>query len=209
MSSEIELKLVLPDKYAIEKIKKDDILSRYYKDEFSVRETFSEYYDSSDWALSHNDFILRVRNTGGRDVAALKQGKIDNLSYPGLFSGQQWLCYWNGADTIVSDMLARSAPFELADIAKDKELGVCFTSKYTRQFTTLYMPDRVCIELSLDEGTIICDGKSEQLYEIGLELLYGNTGTLINLSNQLIELFGFQPELLTKQQRALRLIRSR
>jgi inorganic triphosphatase YgiF len=209
MSSEIEMKLMLPDKYTMDKIIKDEFLSQYIKDDLTIRETYSEYYDTPDWALEKHGFILRVRRTGGISVAALKFGRIDNIESPGLFDGLQWLCMFNGADTVISDLVERTAPDELYQIVGDKKLSVCFQSEYIRRYTTLYLPDRVRIELSLDDGKLICENKSEPLYEMGLELLYGNMAALLNFCTQLMEHFGLQPALLTKQQRALRLIRSR
>lgn len=209
MSSEIELKLLLPNEHALEKIKSDDILARYYKDDFVLRQTYSEYLDTPDWDLEQNDYILRIRNKGEYSVASLKHGDIDNNHYPGLFTGRSWLCYYSGPDRVVSDLLERAAPAEIADITEKKSLSVCFSSEYKRQYTTLYMPDRVRVELTLDEGLLHCDGKSEPLYHMGLELLFGDTGALLILATQLMEHFDLKPELLTKQQRALRLIRSR
>lgn len=209
MSSEIEIKFVLPEKHILEKITGDDFLARYIKDELIVRETDSEYYDTPDWALEKHGYILRVRRVNGMDVAAIKYGTIDNTEFPGLFDGQQWLCLFRGIDTLTSDLIERSAPEGLLNIIGQKKLAVCFSSKYTRKYTTLYLPDRVRIELSLDAGVLICENKSEPLHEMGLELLYGNKASLMNFSKQLMEHFGLLPTLLTKQQRALRLIRRR
>lgn len=209
MASEIDMKLLVPDKYTLDKIKNNEVFSRYYKDDLTIRQTYSEYLDTPDWDLEQNSYILRVRRKNTHQIAALKHGKIDNLNNPGLFTGQQWLCRYSGPETIISDLQNRAAPSELSDIVGDKKLEICFASEYKRQYTTLYMPDRVCIEISFDEGFIYCDGKSETLCNIGLELLFGSTGALINFSNQIMESLGLMPDLLTKQQRALRLIRSR
>lgn len=209
MSVEIDMKLLVSDKYALDKIKSNEILARYYKDDFIVRQTFSEYLDTPDWDLEQNNYILRVRKKDTHHIAALKHGIIDNLEHPGLFKGRQWLCHFSTPETVISDLQARAAPEELSEIVMDKKLEVCFSSEYKRRYTTLYMPDRVRIELSLDEGIIHCDGKNEPLYHIGLELLFGNTGALISLATQIMESLGLMPDLLTKQQRALRLIRSR
>ncbi|NLL38925.1 MAG: CYTH domain-containing protein [Clostridiales bacterium] len=209
MSVEIDMKLLVSDKYTLEKIKNSEILTRYYKDDFVIRQTFSEYLDTPDWDLDQNNYILRIRKWENYHVAALKHGTIDHLEHPGLFRGRQWTCYYSTPETVISDLQARAAPEELSEIVKDKKLEVCFSSEYKRLYTTLYMPDRVRIELTLDEGSIHCDGKSESLYHIGFELLFGNTEALVNLSSQIMEAFGLMPDLLTKQQRALRLIRSR
>ncbi|NLO48514.1 MAG: CYTH domain-containing protein [Clostridiales bacterium] len=209
MSSEIEVKLMLPDKFILDKITKDEFLSRYIKDDPIIRETYSEYYDTPDWVLEKHGYILRVRRTDNVSVAALKFGRIDNVEFPGLFNGHQWLCLFNSTETIISDLIERTAPEEILQIVGDKKLSVCFQSEYVRKYTTLYLPDRVRLELSLDDGRLICENKSEPLYELGLELLYGNMAALMNFSTQLMEHFGLQPTLLTKQQRALRLIRSR
>ena len=121
--------------------------------------------------LDQNNYILRIRKWENYHVAALKHGTIDHLEHPGLFRGRQWTCYYSTPETVISDLQARAAPEELSEIVKDKKLEVCFSSEYKRLYTTLYMPDRVRIELTLDEGSIHCDGKSESLYHIGFELL--------------------------------------
>ena len=64
-------------------------------------------------------------------------------------------------------------------------------------------------ELSLDRGTLTAGEKSEPFYELGLELLYGKSEDLTAFCEQLMQHFSISPAMLTKQQRALRLIRSR
>ena len=208
MSVEIDMKLLVSDKYMLEKVKNSEMLTRYYRDDFIVRQTFTEYFDTADWDLEQNNYILRVRRKDAYRVATLKHGVIDNLEQPGLFTGRQWQCFFI-SESVISDLQSRAAPGELSEIVKDKRLEVCFASEYKRLYTTLYMPDRVRIELSLDDGVLHCDGKSEPVCHIGLELLFGNARTLVNLASQIMESFGLMPDLLTKQQRALRLIRSR
>jgi inorganic triphosphatase YgiF len=209
MASEIEIKLTLPDKFSVERIIGDEFFTRYIKDEFTVRETLSEYYDTPDWALAENDYFLRIRELNGRHVAVLKQGRIDAAESPGLFTGQQWLCFFDGAETVLERLIDRAAPPALVEIVGGQPLAPCFHADYTRRYTALYMPDMVRIELSFDIGELRAEGKSEPLYEMGLELLYGGTASLLNFSAQLREYFDLPPTLLTKQQRALRLLRSR
>ena len=69
MSVEIDMKLLVSDKYTLEKIKNSEILTRYYKDDFVIRQTFSEYLDTPDWDLDQNNYILRIRKWENYHVA--------------------------------------------------------------------------------------------------------------------------------------------
>ena len=209
MSTEIEIKLVLPNAATIERILDDEFVLRYVKDEFISVEMHSAYYDTADWILAQKDYMLRVRTVNGTQIATLKHGSIDPAQHPGLFHCRQWKCRFMESDELVSALIARGAPQEIEELLKGKQLVQAFHSDYRRRHATLYLPDMLRAELSLDRGTLNAEEKSEPLYELGLELLYGKSEDMTAYCEQLMHHFSISPALLTKQQRALRLIRSR
>lgn len=209
MPAEIELKYSLTSAHTMEHMIKDELIQHYIKDPFKQSESRSDYYDTQDWTLSEHDFALRVTMLSNMQVAVLKKGNFRSEDVKGLYRGSQWYSPFSGTATIVEDLMDRGAPAEFRDLMEGKSLEPCFYTQLSRNKNTLYLPDRTRVEISFDIGELVADGKHMPLYELGLELLYGSEELLINYSEQLTEKFTMTPVLLTKQERALRFLRSR
>ncbi len=209
MAAEIEFKYSLPNAQFLENLLKDDLILRYVKDSFRTKESCSEYFDTQDWALSDKDFALRITRSEENQVAVLKQGSFRGGGILGLYRGYQWYSPFEGLDTLISDLIERGAPRIIAELTAGKTLGMCFYTILSRKITTLYLPDRTRIEMCFDSGELIADEKRMPVYELGLELLYGSEELLLNYCEQLREKFALSPVVLSKHERALRLLRSR
>jgi triphosphatase len=209
MAAEIEVKYALPGAQYIESMLRDELTLKYVKDAFRTKESCSEYYDTHAWELSAASYELRITRSEEPKVAVLKQGAFRDEDMPGLYRGSRWLAPYGGLDTVLSDLIERGAPREIAALAGGKPLELSFYTILSRRYATLYMPDRTRVELCFDVGELIADGKRMPLYELGLELLYGSEDLLLDYCRQLRERFALSPLLLSRHERALRLLRTR
>ncbi|MDR3149855.1 MAG: hypothetical protein LBT88_07595 [Oscillospiraceae bacterium] len=171
MASKIEIKLRLRDADQAHRLMSDEFFTRYMKDRFRERYTVGSFYDTADGELAAANRTLRVRKINNINVADLKEGFADQS---GFFYGEQWLCQFNGVETVLADFEERGAPH----IEISSPLIQVRTFASTRHTVTLYMPDRVRMELSFD----VNDDNSARM---GLELLYGAGRELISYVDEL------------------------
>lgn len=211
MPTKIEMKMRMPDRYAGDKVLNDEIIMEYLEDDITVREVESVFYDTPGWDLYKNNLMLHIRETNGAPLATLKDVSAGsgNLEIPGLYINRHWVCIAGGADEAVSGLMDAGAPKKLGELAKAAKLVPCCRANYMRRSTMLYMPEGVRVDLSIDEGTLEVDDKSEPILEIELELLFGDLSNLPPLCDNLAKKYGLIPELQNKYERALRLLRSR
>jgi triphosphatase len=209
MSAEIEIKYNLPNAHAEEHIIKDEQIQSYIKDPFKLRESRSEYYDTHDWLLSENNYALRITLLNDYKVVVLKQGSLRNEDIKGLYRGNQWFSPFNTIESIVSDLMDRGAPSDFAKLTDGKTLEPCFNTVINKNKNILYLPDRTRVEISFNIGELFAESKHMQLFELGLELLYGSEELFINFSEQLKTKYRLTPVLLSKQESVLRFLRSR
>lgn len=209
MASEVKFKITVPGKIFITKAINEDLITRYMKEDFMVYESDFDYYDTPDWDLCENGYLLRVCTNGERPAATLRCGSIEQTGTPGLYTGQGWLAYFKSADTIVEEFSRRGAHSQFSDYASRGELAVRFRSHRLRRRTNLYLPEMTRVDLALDEGEITVDNKSEAILHMSFTLSYGDVGMLINYCEQIMQEFSLPPDLSTMAQKALRLLRSR
>ncbi len=209
MAAEIEMKFSLSGPQSIESMLKDELALKYVKDAFRTKESCSEYYDTHAWELSAGSYELRITRSEEPKVAVLKQGTFRDEDMPGLYRGSRWIAPYAGLDTVLPDLIERGAPREIAELADGRPLELCFYTILNRKYATLYMPDRTRVELCFDSGELIAGAKRMPLYELGLELLYGSEDLLLDYCRQLSERFSLSPMLLSRHERALRLLRTR
>lgn len=211
MSTKIEMKMRMPDRYAADKVLNDEIVAEYLEDDVITQEVEAVFYDTPDWDLYRNNFMLHIRDVNGVSVATLKRGGRDPgaIPTPGLYISRHWVCAAGDIDEAVAGLMDAGAPELLEEIVGGARLGVCCSARYTRRSTMLYMPDGVRVDLSIDEGTLEVDDKSEPILEMEFELLFGDLGALPPLCDNLADKYGLVPELQNKYERALRLLRSR
>lgn len=209
MASEVKFRIVIPGKIFITKAMNEDIFTRYTRGDFLVYQSDFVYYDTPDWDLAENSYLLRVCTSNNSNAATLRTGSVDQKEMPGLYTGQGWLTYFESPETIVDDFLRRGAYRQFGELASRGKLDVRFTAHRTRRRNNLYLPERTRLDLCLDDGEMIVDSKNERTMHMSLTLSYGDMDVFKNYCQQIIEEFTLNPDLTTTQEKALRLLRSR
>ncbi len=209
MSSEIKFRILIPGKIFITKAMNEDIITRYMRGDFMIYQSDFIYYDTPDWDLAENRYLLRVCTTNESNAVSLRTGKVDQIEMPGLYRGQGWFCYMDSKDTLVDELMRRGAYRQFGELARRGELDVRFTTHRTRRRNNLYLPERTILDLCLDDGEICVDGKTERAMHMSFTLSYGDLDVFKNYCHQILEEFTLSPDLTTTQEKALRLLRSR
>ena len=208
MATEIEFKYSLEGAALAGLIAGSDYVTQYRKDDWKVRTTHDVFYDTADWALAERNAMLRVRAWVNLSVATLKFGSYDAGGVPGLYRGQHFSTVFHGIAPVMRELIERGAPESFSDLC-GSELSPVFHYQYTRRSAALYLPEMTRAEISFDEGTLTVGDKSMKMCEMTLELLFGPRSELEAYCEHLISEHSLEPRLLTKQQLALRLLRSR
>ena len=209
MASEVKFRIVVPGKIFITKAMNEDIFTRYMRGDFMVYQSDFAYYDTPDWDLAENGYLLRVCTSNGSNAATLRNGSVDQTEMPGLYTGNGWLSYFESPETVVEDFLRRGAFRRFGELAKRGKLGVVFTTHRTRRRNNLYLGDHTVVDLCLDDGEICVDEKTERAMQMSLTLSYGDIDIFKNYCQQVIEEFSLSPDLTTMTEKALRMLRSR
>ena len=209
MASEVKFKIVIPGKIFITKAMNEDIFTRYMRGDFMVYQSDFVYYDTPNWDLAENGYMLRVCTSNGSNAATLRTGKVAQHEMPGLYTGNGWLSYFESVDTVVDDFLRRGAFRRFGELARRGKLEVAFTTHRTRRRNNLYLADHTVVDLCLDDGEICVDDKTERTMHMSLTLSYGDMDIFKNYCTQVLEEFSLSPDLTTTQEKALRLLRSR
>jgi len=209
MASEVKFRIIVPGKIFITKAMNEDIFTRYMRGDFMVYQSDFEYYDTPDWDLAENGYLLRVCTSNGSNAATLRTGSVDQSEMPGLYTGNGWLSYFESVDTVVDDFLRRGAFRRFGELATRGPLQVAFTTPRTRSRNNLYLADHTVVDLCLDDGEICVDDKTERAMHMSLTLSYGDMDIFKNYCQQVLEEFALSPDLTTTQEKALRLLRSR
>lgn len=142
------------------------------------RHLISTYFDTSDLRLRRRGFTLRVRQIGDDFVQTVKAkgGTPQAMMKRGEWSSP--------VDGPMPDLAKLDAPqvLEKIGLVVAGELQPIFSTEMTRQTKRFRVNRNRCdaayIEAALDRGEIRCDGRSEGICEIELELLEGSTAAL-------------------------------
>ncbi|UJF19109.1 inorganic triphosphatase [Vibrio sp. SS-MA-C1-2] len=199
METEIELKFFVSPDIAdklIDKIADAKILKQ------SSRMLSNTYFDTDDHQLRRHDIGLRIRQideryiqtlkTSGRVVAGLHQRPEYNDD---LSSHQLDL------SLISSDAWPQS--FEIEKL--QTMLSPLFTTNFQRTQWLIEMDDGSTIEMAFDLGEVRSGDKTDDISEIELELISGQTDALFSLANQISESGGMRLGNLSKAARGYRL----
>lgn len=208
MSTETEIKYALDGTVLAERVLRDERVTQYLKDNWKSCEVTDIFYDTPDWDLAGKNMMLRVRTVAGVSVGSLKCGGYAGNDFAGLYRGSKYICNFTDVNSLPSDLTARGAPEIITDIAKHG-LTQAFSVRFTRRMAILYMPEMTRAELCVDSGIIAVQDKTEPLCEMTFELLFGGLSGLEIYCGNLAADHKLEPRLLTKQQLALRLLRSR
>ena len=106
-------------------------------------------------------------------------------------------------------LVEQGAPKQILGIIEETKLIERCRIVFLRRSAVLKLPDGVLVDMAIDKGTIYAAGKSAPLYELELELLFGAPEALTPLSDLFTQKYKLEREILSKYEKALRLIRSR
>ncbi len=205
MPSVTRIQYALPNGQYLDRLLKDDLILRYVKDDYAYSENCWEFYDTEDWLLTRKGYSLNISRDQELHTVQLARGRLDP-SLPGLLHGDHWVAPYTGMDYAVEALMERGAPEEFRELTVGRQLQRNFFILYKRKSTTLYLPERTRIDMAFDSGEIVAGEKRQPTYDLSMELLYGEEDQLVNYCQQLQEQFGLPPVLLSREQRALRLM---
>jgi len=200
LATEIELKLSVQeahDQDVLKKVKKC-LSSLTLNNEIHSNELVNIYFDTSDLQLNMLKMALRVRKKGSRYIQTLK---TKGQSVNGLSQRGEW--EWSLSGPHLDVQLLKQCEAWPASINTEVLMAV-FETNFTRhQIEFEWQASR--IELALDQGSILTQGRVEKINEIELELLSGNANDLRLLCAALQEEISLVPSDISKAERAYQL----
>ncbi|MFT3965122.1 MAG: CHAD domain-containing protein [Sphingobium sp.] len=194
MATECELKLELPAVTDPEALRA--LLSLGPSRVTRMRAT---YFDTPDFALAKQDCSLRIRQEGRRRVQTVKAPAAPAA---GLLTRREYEQPARGA----APRLDPGSPAALLLGDRVEELGPRFDVAVTRR-TWQLDTGRAEIELALDLGQAHAGGEASDFCEIEAELRGGDVGELFMLGRRISRLAPARIGVLTKAERARRLLR--
>jgi len=202
LSIEIELKLSVQEVHdhdVLEKLKKC-LSSLTLNNEIHSNELVNIYFDTPDLQLNKQKMALRVRKKGSLYIQTLK---TKGQSVNGLSQRGEW--EWNLVKPTLNVQYLKQCEAWPASINTEVLMAV-FETNFTRyQIELDWQESR--IELALDQGEILSQGRVEKINEIELELLSGNANDLHLLYGALQETISLVPSDISKAERAYQLFR--
>jgi len=203
-TSEIELKLGLPNLELSSEIMKDKNILKYSEIEILETKVFEAIYlDTQNGDLNKGGFAFRIRKEGEQWVATVK---TKGSSIAGLHKREEW-------DRVIDSPIPSIEYFEdfvifqdLKDSLGNNELISLFITKFERGIINLNIENRSKIELAMDIGEIIVGDKRELIAEVELELKSGNIEDLNLIGNYLVDKYKLIPEDKSKYHRGLLLL---
>ncbi len=207
MPSVTRIQYTLPNLSCLDQLLTDDLILRYVKDDYQASRHNTEFYDTADWALTRHGFSLDVIREQALPVVHLARGIVADQSLPGLFHGEEWVAPFTELAQVPAALLDRGAPASFGELIRPEQLEYKFAIQHSSKSTTLYLPDRTRIEMSFDSGVLVVDTQHKPTFELSMNLLFGEEKLLINYCQQLCERFSLPPVELSREQRALMLLR--
>jgi inorganic triphosphatase YgiF len=209
MALELEIKLRLPDAATAERFCADPKVVGYMLEPFAETQMESVYYDTPTHALSKRKIALRLRREDGVSIAACKITRsAETPPEAGLYVRDEWQCEADSIEQAVP-LLAELGAAELPELIAGEGLRERCVIRFVRRAAVLRLPDRLTCEFAVDRGVIEAGGKTEELLEAELEVLYGEPVHAEALAAEWTEKYGLSYEHASKYERGLRLIRSR
>ncbi len=199
---EIELKLALPA-CDPETIKKQLVhlpaLARRKATHLHLHNT---YYDTPDQTLRQQRVALRLRSVRSAVKPEwLQTLKMGGHGHSALSQRGEWEIPVPRAELALSALHA--TPW--SDIDPDgnlfRTLAPRFVTRFDRTSWTVRKHDGSIVEVSLDVGQIVAQGRSMPLCELELELLAGPPATLFALARQIARTIALVPETRSKAER--------
>jgi inorganic triphosphatase YgiF len=198
MIIETELKLTI-NKADIDHFCRHPLLAQYAIRPAKIAQIRSFYFDTADYFLLRNGYVARIREADN----VLKQTiKNTNKSRLGLHQRSEWeqivptmqLYLDNFPDPHVGEKL----------LARKQQIISIFMTDI-KNTTWILEVDKTRIEVALDQGQVRSGQQTEDVCEVELELLSGQTEELFKLAKQFAKDIHLVPEDKTKAERGYRL----
>ncbi|WP_088184122.1 CHAD domain-containing protein [Sphingobium sp. Z007] len=155
------------------------------------------YFDTPDQQLGKRGMSLRIRRTGRRRVQTVK---ADGRDGAGLFARDEWEMPVRGVTPVLDDRTPVAALLGEAVGQVDR----LFTVDVQRR-TWMVKQDSATIELVLDRGAVLANGREQAICEIELELKAGEPAALFALARRIDADIAVRPGVLSKAERGYRL----
>jgi inorganic triphosphatase YgiF len=166
------------------------------------QELHTRYFDTPDFALGRQGFALRVRRAGRRWLQTLKT--------EGERSGGLSIRHEFETPTRGGMIDWARFPAEAQDAVPEalrSGLGVAFETRFVRTAWEIVTRGGACIEVALDVGEILADGRTQPVCEIELELKSGSAEALFDLARRWAGQLDLLPFDVSKAERGMRLAR--
>lgn len=197
MILEIELKLTI-DEADISAFCQLPLLAQYAVKPAKTAQIISVYYDTVDHWLLKNGYVLRVRCLDNSYKQTIKSA---TPSKDGLHQRYEWE---QMVPTLTPDLTNFPDQRISSALSKGLQIIPIFTTNIERTAWVLNV-SQTQIELVLDRGTIVAGDRTENIYEIELELLAGDKQKLFEIAEQLALTIHLIPENRSKAERGYRL----
>lgn len=203
---EVELKFLIDNKLAQERILRDKHLAEIKEDgteeELCLQAT---YFDTEDFDLCSRKIAFRVRMENEKPVAALKWGGAakDGLHIRGELNVPVEASYLKAPNI---DIFEGSELYDqLRDAVGDKTLKPIMNINCMRKQMAVDTGNSISV-VSLDIGEIVTDRASLPITELEIELYSGDKDDMVRLGQELTLKYNLIPENKSKFQRGLELL---
>lgn len=148
------------------------------------RSVASVYYDTARQDLRRAGIALRLRRDGGRWLQTLK---VEGVQHAGLAQRAEWeLPLRRKAlepSAFPREEIHRTTGVDLGRLAP--RLAPVFETRFTRHSGLVQVDGRASAELALDRGLIVAGRRREPISEVELELISGDTESLMRFAEAL------------------------
>ena len=203
MAQETEIKLrISPD--ALSALRNHPLLQERLQGDWTTGTLYNQYYDTANRELAAARVALRVRRDGEQFIQTLKSS---GQSVAGLSERSEWDWTVDAAALDLTLLDDSCWPASLAPLDKLNLLPV-FTTDFQRTKAMLQWErdgEKVDVEVALDQGTVVADGREEPICELELELRAGPPAALLELAVTLAEDVALMPCDISKAERGYRL----
>lgn len=202
MIIETELKLTI-DESEIPKLLAHSLLQELCQAPADHYPLYSVYFDTNDFDLLQNGFVLRIREYEDQLIQTVKTA---NKSESGLHQRKEY-------NHTVSEFKPDLAYLVSENLLSEKQvetiaakIKAIFITDMQRTAWVLKI-NNTAIELALDQGKIISGAKSEIISEVELELIEGDEQELIHVAKLLQQDVLLREEDQSKAERGYRLFK--
>ena len=166
--------------------------------DFTPIEMETTYYDTFDGRLGNLHWTLRRRYENGKSICTLKTPSPDG-------GRGEWEVEMDSIMAAIPELCKLGGPETLISLCAGGVNAVC-GAKFTRQAKTLEIPGAT-VELALDRGKLLGNGREMALLEVEVELKTGTDSAAMAFAGELAAKYALVQENRSKYRRALGLAR--